>query len=193
MTQENEAGKQAVSGITIFGEETNAAFTSDVDRMSGQRTVQCYQCGECTAGCPAAFAMDISPNRVMRMVQLGCEKPVLQSSTIWLCAGCETCATRCPKGLSVSKVMDACRQMAVEKKSKTREKDVLTFHKQFLAEVKRHGRIHEMGMLARYKVLSGQLFNDMPLGMKMFMKGKLAIAPTKIKGVDEIKKIFRKM
>jgi heterodisulfide reductase subunit C len=50
-----------------------------------------------------------------------------------------------------------------------------------------------MGMLARYKMLSGNLFNDMPLGAKMFMKGKLALMPTKIKGVGEVKKLFKRM
>ncbi len=183
----------ACSGVSIFGEETSAQFAAEIDAMTGQKVAKCYQCGECTAGCPAAFAMDSTPNRVMRMVQLGCEKQVLSSSTIWLCASCETCATRCPKGLSVSKVMDACREIAAKNGVKSSQPDVLTFHKQFLGAVERDGRIHEMGMLARYKMISGNLFNDMPLGAKMFLKGKLSLLPTKIKGVGEVKKIFRKM
>lgn len=192
MTQDKDVSQDAVcSGITVLGEGTNAGFTAEVDRRSGQKVVGCYQCGECTAGCPAAFAMDLTPNRVMRMVQLGCEKPVLKSSTIWLCAGCETCATRCPKGLSVAKTMDACREIAMKQGVKNRQHHIITFHQQFLAEVERHGRVHEMGMLGRYKMLSGQLFNDIPLGIKMFLKGKLSLLPTKIKGASEIKKIFR--
>ena len=31
----------------------------------------CYQCGKCTAGCPAADEMDFMPNQVLRLVQAG--------------------------------------------------------------------------------------------------------------------------
>ena len=178
--------------IFIYGVETNPAFSAEIERISGENSLQCYQCGECTAGCPTAFAMDVTPNRIMRMVQLGCEKPVLSSSTIWLCVGCETCTTRCPRGLSLAKVMDACREIAVKKGMKSRQPDVATFHRQFLAEVARHGRVHEVGMLARYKLLSGNLVNDIPLGIRMFLKGKLALVPSKIKGIGEVRRIFRK-
>jgi heterodisulfide reductase subunit C len=179
--------------VHIHGVEIDPTFSAEVERKSGEKAVQCYQCGECTAGCPAAFAMDITPNRVMRMVQLGCEKTVLSSSTIWLCAGCETCATRCPRGLSVAKVMDACRELAAEKGVKSKEPGVVTFHEEFLADVARNGRVHEVGLIALYKMKSRDLFSDVPMGIKMFFKGKLALLPTKIKGVGEVRKIFRKM
>lgn len=138
-----------------------------------------------------AFAMDIMPNRVMRMAQLGCEKPVLESTSIWLCAGCETCSTRCPKGVELSKVMDALRQIAVADGVRTQESGVVKFHKVFLDAIKRDGRVYEVGMLARYKLATGKFFTDMGLGMKMFAKRKLALMPSKIKGADEIRKIFK--
>ena len=31
------------------------AFTEEVDAHSGQKVSTCYQCGNCTAGCPAGF------------------------------------------------------------------------------------------------------------------------------------------
>lgn len=193
MIESSKKNQEAASAdISMYGVEINPSFSAEVEAICGENVKQCYQCGECTAGCPAAFAMELSPNRVMRMVQLGCEKPVLSSGTIWLCAGCETCATRCPRGLSVSKVMDACREIAAEKGIRSRESDVELFHRQFLADVARNGRVHEVGLLGRYKVLSGNLFNDIPLGVKMFSKGKLALLPTRIKGLGEIKKVFKR-
>ncbi|MBI2843774.1 MAG: 4Fe-4S dicluster domain-containing protein [Armatimonadetes bacterium] len=187
-----ETKEEICADILVHGAGVNPDFTSEVQDLSRERVAGCYQCGECTAGCPAAFAMDLTPNKVMRMVQLGCEGPVLSSSTIWLCAGCETCAARCPRELSVAKVMDACREIAMRKGIKPKEADVVTFHRQFLADVERNGRIFEAGMLARYKLLSGNLFNDIPLGMKMFSKGKLSLVPRKIRGLREIKKFFTK-
>ena len=45
-------------------------FTAAVDAQSGQRSSTCYQCGNCTAGCPAGFVYDLQVNQVMRGVQL---------------------------------------------------------------------------------------------------------------------------
>ncbi|HOP79662.1 MAG TPA: 4Fe-4S dicluster domain-containing protein [Armatimonadota bacterium] len=188
-----EANEAVKSDIVVFGSETNPSFYTEVQEICGENALQCYQCGECTAGCPAAFAMELSPNKVMRMVQLGCEKEVLESATIWLCAGCETCATRCPKGLSVAKVMDACREIAGKKGIKSSEPGVSAFHEVFLAGVRQNGRVFEPLMIALHKVKSRNLFQDVPLGMKMFAKGKLPLVPSRIKGLEEVKKIFKKM
>ena len=55
---------------------------------------------------------DLLPSQVMRLAQLG-QAEVLQSRTIWLCASCLTCASRCPRGVDLSKVMDAMRLMVL--------------------------------------------------------------------------------
>jgi heterodisulfide reductase subunit C len=34
---------------------------------------------------------------------------VLESKAIWLCAGCQTCASRCPQDINVTGVMDSLR------------------------------------------------------------------------------------
>ncbi|HTU01480.1 MAG TPA: 4Fe-4S dicluster domain-containing protein, partial [Candidatus Sulfotelmatobacter sp.] len=69
----------------------------------------CYQCGKCTAGCPLSASMDLMPNQVLRLLQLGEHEQVLQSSTIWQCASCLTCASRCPKEVDPARVMEALR------------------------------------------------------------------------------------
>jgi heterodisulfide reductase subunit C len=58
--------------------------------------------------------MDWLPNQVIRLVQLG-DEDALKSKTIWLCASCFTCATRCPKGVDLSKVMEALRTILLRK------------------------------------------------------------------------------
>ena len=58
--------------------------------------------------------MDILPNQVIRLLQLGDEE-VLECRTIWLCASCFTCTTRCPKGVDLSKVMEALRTILLRK------------------------------------------------------------------------------
>ena len=53
------------------------AFTEEVDAHSGQKVSTCYQCGNCTAGCPAGFVYDLQVNQIMRAVQLGLKDAVL--------------------------------------------------------------------------------------------------------------------
>ena len=81
---------------------------------TGENVYLCYQCVKCSAGCPLAEYFDISPNQVMRAVQLGREDLVLNSRTIWLCASCQTCTTRCPQGIDLARIMDALKTIAVE-------------------------------------------------------------------------------
>ena len=179
------------SPITVLGAHTSSRIRERVKSLCGEDVARCYQCGECTAGCPAAFAMDIMPNQVIRLVQLGMEDAVLKSSAIWLCAGCETCSTRCPRLVQLSKIMDALRQMAVAER-KIGEPNVAKFHNVFIDAIGRHGRVHEVSMLALYKLATKDFLSDMILGMRMFFKGKLKLLPEKIKGVGEIKRIIRK-
>jgi heterodisulfide reductase subunit C len=87
-----------------------------VEEISGQDLLACYQCGECSAGCPAAFAMDLLPSQVIRLVQLGQVEEALGSETIWFCAACQTCYARCPKGVDLSRIMEALREIALQER-----------------------------------------------------------------------------
>lgn len=165
-------------------------FKKEIAQIVGENVLSCYQCGECTAGCPAAFAMDISPNQVMRMAQLGMKDEVLGSSAIWLCAGCETCATRCPRGVGLSKVMDACRQIAVAEGRKPKEPGVAKFHEEFLKNVKFFGRTHEMSLMGFYKLRTRDFFSDIFQGIQMFLKGKFGLIPSIVKGRKEVRGLF---
>jgi len=165
-------------------------FCAEIERLSGQNVRACYQCGECTAGCPVAYAADLMPNQVTRLVQLGQEEDVLRSSMIWLCVGCEICTTRCPRDVELSKVMDALRETAIQRGVAVGEPDIKTFHETFLRSLGRGGRVHEVSMLAEYKIRSGHLLSDLSLGSRLFFKGKLALMPDTIKGRGEVKKIM---
>ena len=176
------------------------AFLEEVEAGSGVKVSACYQCRKCTNGCPVTFAMDLYPDQVMRYIQLGIREPVLNSSTIWVCASCETCTTRCPNEVDIAGAMDYLKQTVVREKSKAREKKVLTFHQVFLDDIRKRGRIFESGLMQNYLLKSGEAFTklkdlsileEMRLGWTMYRKGRLNLLPHSIKGKDEVKKLFK--
>jgi len=62
-----------------------------------------------------SFAMDLLPNQVMRLVQLGLDEDIASCKTIWLCASCLACTVRCPKGVDIARVMEALRLLSLRK------------------------------------------------------------------------------
>lgn len=150
----------------------------------------CYQCGRCSSGCPVAEFFDIKTMEVVRLAAYGMEEPLLASNTIWLCAACDTCATRCPNDINITRLMDILRELALRKGVVPAQPRIPQFHLSFLESVKRWGRTYEIGMLGAYKIRSGDLMGDMKLGMSMFSKGKLSLFPHSIDGKSDIKEIF---
>lgn len=86
-----------------------------VVELSGQNLYSCYQCGKCSGGCPSVSEMDILPNQIIRSLQINTPEIALQSKTIWLCASCFACTVRCPRGVDLSKVMEALRLIHLRK------------------------------------------------------------------------------
>jgi len=170
------------------------AFLAAVEARSGQPVSRCYQCRKCTNGCPVRFALDVMPNQVMRMIQLGLEDELLRSKTIWVCASCQTCTTRCPNDIDIAHVMDTLRQMSRASGVPPGEANVVKFHKAFLDSVRRHGRVSELEMVGFYKLAALDFFNfaDTKVAWEMFKRGKLKLLPENIKNKAEVRKMFQK-
>jgi heterodisulfide reductase subunit C2 len=111
-----------LSSASVRGE-----FVTQVETISGESLLACNQCGKCSAGCPVAFSMDLLPNQIIRLAQLGINE-VLDSQTIWTCAACLTCVSRCPKGIDLPRIMEALRVIKMQKDgSRMNEKDMAEY------------------------------------------------------------------
>jgi len=169
----------------------DANFPQKVKEASGTNINRCYQCLTCSLGCPVVFAMDYLPNQIVKMVQLGLKQRTLTSSTIWVCADCEACATRCPNEVEILRLMDTLREMAL--REGVGEKAVTAFHHIFLRNIKRWGKQYELSLILRLKLKTRDFFGDLGLGIKMLQKGKLKLLPPRFAGSEEVRVIFRRI
>jgi heterodisulfide reductase subunit C2 len=168
----------------------DSKFLKKVASEVDPKVSHCFQCKKCTNGCPITFAMDLMPNQVMRMILLGQKDELLKSKTIWVCASCQTCTTRCPNDIDIAHVMDGMRRACRAEGVKPAVDAVPKFHDSFLEAIKSRGRIHELSMVMRYKLKTRDFFSDQKLGMEMFMRGKMKLLGHTIRGKDEVKRIF---
>jgi len=167
-------------------------FLREVERRCNTPVSACFQCHKCSTGCPVGPDMDLLSSQIMRLIQLGQAADVLESQAIWLCASCEACTTRCPMGIDIAAVMDTLRILAVERKAAIPDLHSQKFNRSFLRSVARHGRVYEAGMMAAYKLRTGDLFSDMDKAPKMLAKGKLSLWPNRSGSVQEVREIFRR-
>jgi heterodisulfide reductase subunit C len=169
-----------------------ADLAGEIQRRTGINTLACFQCHKCSTGCPIGPDMDLLSSQIMRLIHLGAEAEVLESKAIWLCASCEACTTRCPQGIDIAGVMDALRILAVERKVAVGDDHGKQFNRSFLGSVRRHGRVFEAGMLAVYKLRSGDLFTDVGKVPEMLAKGKLAFFPRRSGAKKEVREVFKR-
>ncbi len=165
-------------------------FLRAVEAESGQKISTCYQCGNCTAGCPCGPEYDLQVSQVMRAVQLGNKELALSSRSLWLCVSCSTCTSRCPNNIDVAKVMDVLRHMAM--KEGRQDRAMAPFWQSFLTTVRHFGRSYELGIMAMFMARTGRVFTDVDLVPRILPKKKLPFMPHTITGKEAVGRIFKR-
>jgi heterodisulfide reductase subunit C len=160
--------------------EGRTTLAGGIAAFCGVNVFLCYQCGRCSAGCPAALAMDVLPHQVIHLVKLGCVEELLRSHSIWMCAGCQTCTARCPNGIDVAGVMDALRQVLPLDRFSPAGRRIAAFHRMFLSQVVRRGRVYELGLVARYQLVRRPSWAEIFVGVQMIRKRKFRWLPRRI-------------
>jgi len=142
----------------------------------GANIHRCWQCIKCTSGCPLAEQFDVAPHQMMRALQFG-DARVLESRTIWLCASCHTCATRCPRGIDVTSVMDALRWESRRRGVRPGIPDIPKFNTIFMRLVGFFGRVPEALLMAAFNMVRGKPMHEAKLGWQLFRRGRLGLVP----------------
>lgn len=157
--------------------DTEDKLATTLARELGENVYLCYQCVKCTSGCPLADEFDLTPNQVLRALQLGEDARVLNSKTIWLCASCHTCVTRCPHGIDLPRINDQLAMTAHKRGIKPKVPEIALFRKIFLRYARWLGRAYELGLIAEMNLRTRQPFKDVPMGLQMLLKRKVSLLP----------------
>jgi heterodisulfide reductase subunit B len=142
----------------------------------GENIFRCYQCNKCSSGCPLAEHFDLTPNQVMRSLQLN-DSQALESKAIWLCASCQTCTTRCPQQIDVTGVMNALRIEAKRRGIPPAIPEIARFNELFLRFVRWMGRIPELPLMLVHNLREKKPFRDLGMGMQLMRRGRLKPMP----------------
>jgi heterodisulfide reductase subunit C len=147
-----------------------------------------------------AEEMDILPNQLVRLAQMGRTDRAMRSEAIWKCVSCLTCSTRCPKSVDCAGVLDVLREMAVQKgvASKDRYRTVL-FQKAFLDNIRRNGRLCEVELIGFFKTQAffsdasiPMLMKDALLAPELLKRKKLSLFGERVRDRDIVRRIFDK-
>lgn len=161
---------------------------------AGERINRCIQCGTCTGSCPVSYAMDISPRQLIALFRAGEMERIMKSRTIWICASCYSCTTRCPSGIKITDIIYALKRTAMEKNLKAAEPQVQTLARTFTENLMKYGRLHEGTLIRKYYTRTNvsKFFDLIPLGRKMLKTKRLQILPKRIKARESLARIIRK-
>lgn len=170
-------------------------WLAQVQAASGVKAGACYGCKKCSNGCPLSFAMDLHPYQVVRYLQLGQMDKLEGSSTVWICASCQTCLTRCPNQVDLPRLMDWLKEELVRRGQAAPEEKVRLFHQLFLKGVAKRGRVFEGELMAGYMLKTGGAFGpeaikNARMGLTMLKKGRLKLVPARIKDRRWLKALF---
>jgi heterodisulfide reductase subunit C len=179
----------------IVNQKVDSSFLEDMKKTAaGKKITDCIQCGVCAGSCHARFAMDYSPMQIIKMVQLGLKEDVLSSSTMWICASCYTCTSRCPRGIDIPLLMSSLKNKAIENKVPAKIPTKPKFHKTFTQIIGKYGRMHEpqLQVALMNKTSPKELSKNARLGMKLWRKGKVKMSPSKVNKKSDLDAIFKK-
>jgi heterodisulfide reductase subunit C len=175
------------AGLT-FQEEVDNLLQSD----DGAPINTCLQCAVCSATCPAVEFMDITPRKLIALINADMKDEVLASNTFWMCASCFACSERCPRGIHPAQLMYALKRYSLWH---NRYKEGLVgpdFSARFVRTILRNGKSYEPGYAPAFIWEGGfpGLIREMQTGVRLMRRGRLPLIPAKIKRLDTFRRMI---
>jgi heterodisulfide reductase subunit C len=159
----------------------------------GEALRLCLQCGTCGGSCPSGEDMDYTPRRIFAMVEADLRDKVLRSKTPWYCVSCYYCTERCPQQIPITDIMYTLKRMAIAK-GLYEDSDAPDWSQTFIGMVEQFGRSYELGLATRYHITHRPL-GKIRMGtfaLDMLRRDRLALTPSAIKNIDQLRAILSK-
>ncbi len=172
-------------------------FLDEISSIPGGEKIRhCIQCGTCSASCPMVSRMNYSPRKIFAMAKAGMRNEVLSSNTIWYCVSCYSCHVRCPRGIKLTDIMYILKRLSIKYGMSSDSTASPALSSAFASIVNKYGRNHETELIMRLFLKTNplSLLKMLPLGLKLFLKGRMPLFPHRIKnsGLEEIQAIIKK-
>lgn len=163
------------------------------DTPNGEKLTHCLQCGSCGGSCPNGGDMQHTPRTIFAMIAADQRQEVLTANTMWYCVSCYLCTARCPQEIPITEIMYALKRLAI-REHLYQDTDAPALAKTFTDFVEGYGRSFEFGLASRYHLLNRPLgmWKMVPMGFQMFTRGRISLKPTKIKNIEQLRKIINK-
>jgi heterodisulfide reductase subunit C len=176
-----------VTAATEFREEVMA------ETPNGHRLEHCIQCGTCGGSCPNGAEMEYTPRGLFALLLAGQREKVLTANTMWQCVSCYFCTSRCPQNIPITDIMYTLKRISM-REGKAYDPDAPALARAFTYYVDKYGRSFEMGLATRYHLLQRPMsaMKMGGMGMAMFKRGRMALSPTKIKGIGQLQAIIKR-
>jgi heterodisulfide reductase subunit C len=170
-----------------FGQEVmNLLHASEGSPLS-----RCIQCAVCAAACPAVDFMDHSPRMLIAMINANEKDEVMASNTFWTCASCFACSEKCPEGIRPAEVMYALKRYSIWKNEFQEGLVGPDFSRRFVRTILRNGKSYEPGYAPAFIWEGGftGALREVQIALKLLRRGRLPLIPSKIKRVENLRRM----
>jgi heterodisulfide reductase subunit C len=184
----------AIARTVLYEQGMDLEFIDEVhDIPGGEELKRCIQCGTCSGSCPVSWAMEESPRQIIAMIRAGMRDRVLDSTTIWTCASCYSCAVRCPQEIRITDIMYILKRIAIRER-RERSRAAQTLSRAFVHTVNAYGRNHETELMVRFMVAANPAgaVKAAPIGFKLWQRGRLPLRPRPIRDRAGLRRIVAK-
>ncbi|MEP0813823.1 MAG: 4Fe-4S dicluster domain-containing protein [bacterium] len=168
-------------------------FLEHIYRLpDGERIKLCIQCGTCSGSCPTAGSMEFSPREIIAALRAGMLDRVLRTNTVWYCTSCYYCTVRCPQKIKFTDVMYELKRLGIMYGLYPKDSGAPILSRTFAELVDLYGRNPETLLMQKYYFRVGLLkaLDNVSMAKDLYWKGRLGLAPKKIKGTAQIQKIL---
>lgn len=185
-----------IKRVVKYERELEKGFSQAVADLSGcEKIFECIQCGTCSSTCPVSLYMDYTPRKLMAMIKAGFKEEALRSVTIWICSSCYSCTVMCPAEIKITDVMYSLKRMAIQEKVFPRRFPTPVLAKEMTEIITNEGRNSELWVILRMLLKTNplKLLSMAPVGLSLFMKGRMGLKKESIEKKEELRALYKKI